>query len=95
MGGSRGKMRRGGVLDEGIDLGGRYGGGDTLRHQPCGRAQRCTAPASVTPSFPHSITMTSSARGGALHRTILLEGLVIGSQGKMRRDSMLDEGMEG
>ena len=40
MGGSRGKMRKDGVLDEGMYPGGWYEGGDTLRPQRCGRSQR-------------------------------------------------------
>ena len=60
-------------------VGGWYGGGDTLRPQPCGRAQRCAPPTGITPSFPRATTMTTSARGCALHITMLLEGVVGGS----------------
>ena len=76
--GSRGKMRREGVLDEGMNLEGRYGGGDTLHPQPCVRAHCCATPASGTPSFPPAVTMITLARGGALHQTMLSEGVVGG-----------------
>ena len=55
-----------------------------LRPQPCGRAQRRVTPADSTPSFPRATTMTTSARGGALHITMLSEGVVGGCRGKMR-----------
>jgi len=54
-----------------------------LRPQPCGRAQRRVTPADGTPSFPRDTTMTTSARGGALHITMLSEGVVGGCRGKM------------
>ena len=54
-----------------------------LRPQPCGRAQRRVTPADGTPSFPRDTTMTTSARGGALHITMLSEGMVGGCRGKM------------
>jgi len=54
-----------------------------LRPQPCGRAQRRVTPADSTPSFPRATTMTTSARGGALHITMLSEGVVGGCRGKM------------
>ena len=88
-------MRRDGVMDEGMNPGDWYGGGDKPRPQPCGKVQRCAAPASDAPSFPRTTTMTTLARGDALHRTMLLEGVVGGRRGKMRRDGMLDGVMEG
>ena len=75
VGGSQGKMRRDGVLDEKMDSGGQYGGSDILHPQPCGRAQHYAAPASVTPSFPRDTTMTTLVQGGALHhRKVGLNG---------------------
>ena len=55
----------------------------SLRPQPGGRAQRRLTLGS-TPSFPRATTMTTPARGGALHITMLSEGVVGGSRGKMR-----------
>ena len=93
VGGSQGKMQRDGVLDEGMNLGGWYRGGDTLNPQICGRAQHCAPPAGITPSFPRATIMITLAQGGALHRTMLSEDVVGGSRGKTRRDGMLDGGM--
>ena len=52
-------------------------------------------PAGSTPSFPRATTMTTSALGGALHISMLSKGVVGGSRGMMRRDGVVDEGMEG
>ena len=90
VGESRGKMRRDVVLDEGMSSGGWYRGDDTLYPQPYGRVQYCVAPTSDTPSSPCVTTMTTLARGGTLHRTMLSEGVVGGSQGKIRRGGGLD-----
>ena len=95
VGGSRWKIRRDGVLYEAMNPGGWYGGGDKPRPQSCGRAHHFAAPASGTPSFPCATTIKISARGGALHRTMFSVGVVGGSREKMRKDGMLDEGMEG
>ena len=54
-----------------------------LRPQPCGRAQRRVTPADGTPSFPRDTTMTTSARGDALHTAMFSEGIVGGCRGKM------------
>ena len=52
-------------------------------------------PAGGTPSFPRATTITTSARGGALHIAMSSEGVVGGSRGKMRRDGVVIEVMEG
>ena len=82
--GYRRKIRRDGVLDEGMDPGGWYICSDTLRPQPYGRTDRCTVPTSGTPSLPRGTTMITSAQGGALDITMLLEGVVGGCRGKIR-----------
>ena len=65
-----------------------------LRPQAYGRAQRRVTPADGTPSFPRATTMTTSARGGALHITMLSEGVVVDVEGRCRRDGVVDEVME-
>ena len=47
-------------------------------------ALNCMGYHSDTPSFSRATTMTTLARGGALHRTMLSEEVVDGSQRKMR-----------
>ena len=72
----------GGLVIVGLEIGDRTI--LALRPQPRGRAQRRVTSIGNTPSFPRDTTMTTLARGGALHITMLSEGLVGGSQGKMR-----------
>ena len=56
----------------------------SLRPQSRGRSQRRVTPVGNKPFFPCSTTMTTLLRGGALRITILSEGVVGGSGGKMR-----------